>query len=540
MVIRSTFPDVDIPRAGLIPFIFSNPFNAPQDHPIYVDPIIKKSLTYSETKDSVLRFAAGLQDVCEFKKGDVLAVFAPNQYDYFVPTLGAIAAGGSATTANPNYTSRELIHQLTTSKAKVLVAHETNISIALAAAKAVGIRESNIFVFGERAIDGVLPYTQSLFSERRVAIEVMTPEESDERVAYLCFSSGTTGKSKGVMSTHSNIIANILQYTAFEGHHLETKRDKLIGAVPFFHIMGLVLLGHVALHKGVSLYVMPKFDFVQFLEIVQKEKITFTIIVPPIILLLAKSPIVENYDISSLRQITCGAAPLGADIASLAKKRVPTACIKQGYGATETSACVCVQSSEKVTDGSSGLLLPNVEIKIVDENGSEVKAGERGELLIKGPNIMKGYIGNPQATVECLDKDGYYHSGDVVVYKDEELFIVDRLKELIKYKAFQVPPAELEALLLKSDIIADCAVIGIYDAKQATEIPVGYIVLNPGVPATNEIAESIKKYIAGNVVYYKQLRGIRFVKEIPKNPSGKILRRVLRDSVKQEANISRL
>lgn len=540
MVIRSTLPDVDIPHIGLIQFFFANHNNTPENRELLIDVSTGKSLTFAKIKDNILRFAAGLQDKCDFKRDDVVAIFSPNQYDYTVPLLGAVAAGGSTTTANPSYTSRELVYQLEMTRAKVVIAHESNVQVAIEAAGTVGIPKSNIFVFGEQVVRGILPYTQVLLSNRRAIIEELSSEDADNRVAYLCFSSGTTGRSKGVMTTHTNIIANILQYSALEAEHLNGEHAKMIAVVPVFHIMGLVLKAHVGLYMGVPVYMMTKFDFPQFLETIQKEKITFTIVAPPVVLLLAKSPIVDNYDLSSLRVITSGAAPLGGDISRLVRERVPTICVKQGYGTTETSACVFIEPTEKVIDGSTGILLPNIEVKLVDENGREVPDGERGELLIRGPNVMKGYIKNPKATAECIDNEGYYHSGDIVVNKSGHFFVVDRIKELIKYKGFQVPPAELEALLLKSDIIADCAVIGVYDPKQATEVPQGCIVLKPGVPASKETEETIKKFIADMVVYYKQLRRIIFVKEIPKNPSGKILRRILRDSIQTEPAKSRL
>ncbi|CAO3667457.1 unnamed protein product [Rhizopus stolonifer] len=438
MVIRSTLPDVDIPHIGLIQFFFANYNNTPENRELLIDVSTGKSLTFAKIKDNILRFAAGLQDKCNFKRDDVIAIFSPNQYDYTIPLLGAVAAGGSTTTANPSYTSRELIYQLEMTKAKVVIAHESNVQVAIEAASTVGIPKSNIFVFGEQVVRGILPYTQVLLSNRRATIEELSPEDADDRIAYLCFSSGTTGRSKGVMTTHTNIIANILQYSALEAGHLNGEHAKMIAVVPVFHIMGLVLKAHVGLYMGVPVYMMTKFDFPQFLETIQKEKITFTVVAPPVVLLLAKSPIVDNYDLSSLRVITSGAAPLGGDISRLVRERVPTICVKQGYGTTETSACVFIEPTEKVIDGSTGILLPNIEVKLVDENGREVPDGERGELLIRGPNVMKGYINNPKATAECIDNEGYYHSGDIVVNKNGHFFVVDRIKELIKYKGFQV------------------------------------------------------------------------------------------------------
>ncbi|OBZ91830.1 putative 4-coumarate--CoA ligase 1 [Choanephora cucurbitarum] len=451
--------------------------------------------------------------------------------------MGAVAAGGSTSPANPNYTPKELAYQLEMTKAKVLIAHPSNLPNALAAAKLVGLDKSNVFLFGTKTVDGVLPYTQVFLNKRRAQPAKLTPEQARDTVAYLCFSSGTTGKSKGVMTTHTNIISNVLQYYAMDHPFVNGQKDRMIGVLPFFHIFGLTVLLHVALYLGVPVYVMSRFELTQFCETVQNSKITFTCLVPPIILLLAKHPIVDQYDLSSLRQVICGAAPLSAELQALVNLRLPKMIVKQGYGLTETSPVAVLEPSDRVIPGSIGILVPNMTAKIVNEEGQEVKQGERGELWLKGPNVMKGYINNPEATADCIDQEGYFHTGDVAVQDEKgHFYIVDRIKELIKYKGFQVPPAELEAVLLGSPLVDDCAVIGVYDHEQATELPRGYIVLKSGVPATKETEEVIKKFVADHVVYYKQLRSVVFVQEIPKSPAGKILRRILRDAAAQEQN----
>ncbi|KAI8084129.1 uncharacterized protein B0P05DRAFT_536257 [Gilbertella persicaria] len=535
MVIQSTLPPIQVPEIGIIQFLFKNTNNTPEDRPLLIDALTGESLTFGQIKDRILQFAATLQDRFQFKKGDVVAVFSPNQMDYSIPLLGAIAAGGATTLANPNYNPKELAYQLEMTKAKVLIAHASNIQSALAAAELVGLSKSNIFVFDKQAVDGVLPYTQVFLNKRRAVPVELTAEETKDSVAYLCFSSGTTGRSKGVMTTHTNMTSNILQYCALDHAFVNGNKDRMIGVLPFFHIFGLTLLIHVALYLGIPVYVMPRFDLVQFCETVQKQKITFTCLVPPIILLLAKHPIINQYDLSSLQLVICGAAPLGADLSQQVKKRLPNLVIKQGYGLTETTPVAIAEPTDRVVPGSIGILVSSMTAKIVDEDGNEVPTGERGELWLKGPNVMKGYINNPEATADCIDQDNYFHTGDVAIQdKNGHFFIVDRIKELIKYKGFQVPPAELEALLLNSPLVADCAVIGIYDHEQATELPRGYIVLNAGVPATDETAKTIMKFVADQVVYYKQLRSVVFINEIPKSPSGKILRRLLRDAAAKE------
>ncbi|CEJ03052.1 hypothetical protein RMCBS344292_17043 [Rhizopus microsporus] len=536
MVIQSPLPPIKEPQVGLIQFLFANTNNTPEDRKMLIDASTGKSLTLRELKDAVLRFAAGLQDKYNFKKGDTVAIYAPNQYDYSVPFFGIIAAGGAASPANPSYTARELVYQMEAIKAKILLTHESNINTALEAAQQVGLPKSNILLFGDKAIDGVLTYKQVLLGSRHVVLQDLTPEETKDAVACLCFSSGTTGKSKGVMTTHANMAANILQYCMLEGKFVSGNHDRMLATIPFYHIMGLSLMLHVALYLGIPVHVMSKFDLSQFCETIQRKKITFTIIAPPIVVLLAKSPAIDNYDLSSLRLVICGAAPLSGDLSKQVRQRLPKIKIKQGYGLTETSPCAIIEPTDRIIDGSVGVLLSNMTARIVDDNGKDVPAGERGELWLKGPNVMKGYINNPEATAECIDSEGYFHTGDIAIQdKNGHFFIVDRIKELIKFKGFQVPPAELEALLLKSPIVADCGVVGVYNDELATEVPRGYVVLKPGVPATEQTANEIKKYIAGTVAYYKQLHSIVFVNEIPKNPSGKILRRILRDAAATEA-----
>ncbi|KAG2235180.1 hypothetical protein BDF21DRAFT_456100 [Thamnidium elegans] len=535
MVIQSLLPPIAVPETGLIQFIFQNTRKTPDNRKLFIDAFTGESLTYGQLKDSILCFAATLQDKFNFQRGDVVAIYSPNQMDYSVPLLGTVAAGGAVSPANPAYTSSELAYQLQMTSAKILIAHETNVEIAVKAADMVGLSRSRIFVFGKNQVQGIDPWFQVFMGERRATLISLTAQEAKETVVYLCFSSGTTGKSKGVMTTHANITANILQYEGSEGASINGDKDRMLGVLPFFHIFGLSLLIHIAIYLGTPVYVMSRFDLVKFCETIQKEKITFSALVPPIVLLLAKDPVVGNYDLSSLNLVICGAAPLSAELSQQTRKRLPTTIIKQAYGLTETSPFASVERTDDVVDGSIGFLLSSMSIKIVDDDGVELPLGQRGELWLKGPNIMKGYINNPKATAECIDKEGYFHSGDIATQDhDGRLYIVDRKKELIKYKGFQVPPAELEGILLTSPIVTDCAVIGLYDASQATELPRGYITLAANVPATEETAEIIKKFVADKVVYYKQLRSIVFIDEIPKSPSGKVLRRVLRDAAAEE------
>ncbi|KAG0167527.1 hypothetical protein DFQ30_005988 [Apophysomyces sp. BC1015] len=507
----------------------------PEDRPVLVDALSGKFITLAGLKRDVGRFAAGLQDVLQFQKGDVLALYAPNLVDYSVPLFGTVAAGGTTSTANPTYTPQELAHQLEDVNAKILIAHPLNLDSALKAAEMVGLPKNRVFIFGEKAVNGIQPYTRVFMGHRQAIPVELTKEEAKETVAYLCFSSGTTGRSKGVMTTHANITSNLLQLMPIEDSAINSNVDRMIGLLPFFHMYGLFLMLHAALYWGIPVFVMPRFDLVQFCETVHKYKITYAPLVPPILVLLAKDPLVAKYDLSSIATIVSGAAPLGADLAKQVIARFPHLRIKQAYGMSEVSPAATLEPNDCIIAGSVGPLFPSMVAKIVNEDGQEVGPNQRGELWLKGPNVMKGYINNAEATAACIDAEGYFHTGDVVYVDDNgHFFVVDRVKELIKYKGFQVPPAELESILLESPLVADCAVIGIHDEEQQTELPCAYVVLNPGVSRSNETREKIKKVVADQVAHYKHLRIVRFVDVIPKSPSGKILRRILRDQANEE------
>ncbi|KAI9491176.1 hypothetical protein BDB00DRAFT_834134 [Zychaea mexicana] len=449
--------------------------------------------------------------------------------------MAAVAAGGATSPANPNYKTRELVHQLSLTEAKVLIAHPENIDTAIEAADQVGLPRDRIFVFGYKAVKGCLPFL-ALMGSRRAELVHLTPEESKQLPAYLCFSSGTTGPSKGVITTHANMNVNLLQYCAADGPFIDGSKDCTFATLPFFHIFALTNILHLAFYVGLPVYVMKRFHLERLCQLIQSKKISFAYLVPPILLQIAKEAVAQKYDLSSIKWIQCAAAPLAPELLAALKERLPNTSIKQAYGLTESSPVAVSEIPFKTTPGSVGYLMPNMTAKLVNEDGKEVGFDERGEIWLKGPNIMKGYIRNPEATAASIDKDGYFHTGDVgVVDKEGRFYIVDRLKELIKYKGFQVPPAELEAILLKSPDVADAAVIGVYDPSQASEVPTAYIKTMPNVPRTQETADRIKKFVADQVVSYKKLRGLVFIDAIPKSESGKILRRVLRDAAQKAA-----
>ena len=520
MPIRSPHPDVSFPDTALTPFVLERAKEL-GDKPALIDGPSGRTLTYEQLQRSVGRVAAGLQ-ARGFEKGDTYAIFLPNCPEYAVAFHGAAFAGGVVTTINPVYNVDEVEHQLKDAKAKFLVTHPGAVECALKAAERTGVEE--VFVLGEA--EGATPVSEVVADEPLAEQVAVDPGDT----VALPYSSGTTGLPKGVMLTHRNLVANMTQ--AATPFHL-TEDDAFIAVLPFFHIYGMTVLMNLGLRTGVKIVTMPRFDLEGFLGAIQEHKVTRVYVVPPIALALAKHPAVDDYDLSSVEGIFSGAAPLGAELEVAVGERLGCR-VSQGYGMTETSPVTHAVPHEEGAQrpGTIGPALPNVECRIVDpETGEDADEGDRGELWVKGPNVMKGYLNNEEATRETIDDDGWLHTGDVAIVDGDGYFsIVDRVKELIKYKGFQVAPAELEALLLQHPGVTDAAVIPLPD-EEAGEIPKAFVVLKDDSTSTEEI----QQFVAERVSTYKQIRAIEAIDEIPKSASGKILRRVLKDREKSEA-----
>ena len=469
-----------------------------------------REITGAQFKRAVEGLAAGLSER-GIGRGDVVALYLPNLPEYAVAFHGVCAAGATNTTANPLYTARELEHQLSDSGARILITVAPFLEAAREAA--AGADADEVFVVGEA--EGATPFTELIRDPADAPSPVIDPAED---LAVLPYSSGTTGLPKGVMLTHRNLVANLIQTQA----GLPTSPDDvLIAVLPFFHIYGQTVIMNLGLRSGARIVTMPRFDLDQFLGLIERHRVTKAYVVPPIALALAKHPAVDGRDLSSLDLIMSGAAPLGAALADQVAERVGCP-VMQGYGLTETSPVTHLvpPGESEGRGGKIGMPLPDTEARIVDPESGE-DAG-RGELWIRGPQVMRGYLNNPEATAETIDDDGWLHTGDVAEVDDAGQFeIVDRLKELIKYKGFQVPPAELEAVLLGHEKVSDAAVIGVPD-EEAGELPKAFVV------ASDEVGdEEIMEYVAEQVSPQKRIRLIERVEEIPKSPSGKILRRVL-------------
>ena len=522
MPISSPHADVDIPDVAITPFVFAQAARR-ADKPALIDIPTGRSESYGELHDQVRRFAGGLA-ARGFGKGDTLAVFMPNTIEYAVAFHGTILTGGTVTTVNPVYNAEEVAFQLKDAGARFLVTIPQALDVAREAAGRVGLEE--IFVAGDA--EGITTMASIMESD---PIEDEPDVDPRRDVAALPYSSGTTGHPKGVMLTHFNLVANIVQnQSAID----VGDDDVFIGVLPFFHIYGMQVILNLGLERGATIALMPRFDLEGFLGAIQEHRVTRAYVVPPIALALAKHPVVDQYDLSSLEVIMSGAAPLGPELEEACAARLGCR-VLQGYGMTELSPVTHVIPLDGTPKpGSIGPSVPNTESRIVDtESGEDVPTGERGELWVRGPQVMAGYLNNEQATRETIDEDGWLHTGDVAIAdEDGYLTIVDRVKELIKFKGFQVAPAELEALLITHPAIADAAVIPVPD-EEAGEIPKAFCVL--GGEAT---PDDIMGFVAEKVSSYKRVRQVEIVDEIPKSASGKILRRVLVDRERERAGAS--
>jgi len=418
-------------------------------------------------------------------------------------------------TINPTYTPDEVRHQLQDSGATLLVTVGLFRDTAEKAIEGTGCKE--IFLIGEA--EGTAKSVLELFAEPIDQV----PVDVHEDVVVLPYSSGTTGLPKGVMLTHFNLVANLAQIEPI----LESDDgEAALAVLPFFHIYGMQVLMNGLLAGGLTVVTMPRFDLEQALSLIQQHKVARFFAVPPMILAFAKHPLVDKFDLSSLKTIMSGAAPLGPELTQEAADRVKCE-IFQGYGMTELSPVTHATPPGQGKAGSCGVTVPNTECRVVDpETGQDQDVDGVGELWVRGPQVMKGYLNNDAATASTIDSEGWLHTGDVGKFDaDGHLYIVDRVKELIKFKGFQVAPAELEALVVTHPAVADVAVIGVPDVE-AGELPKAFVVLKPGAGASED---AIKDFVKGKVATYKQLAMVEFVDEIPKSASGKILRRMLRD-----------
>lgn len=509
-VYSSPLPDIEIPDQTITERVFAGLVDRP-DEVVLIDGPTGRSLSAAAFMDQVKRLAGGLT-AQGLGAGRTVALMAPNIPEFCVVFHGVALAGGTITTLNPTYTAPEVAHQLADCDADILI---TIPDFADTAQAGAGGRP--VIVIGT-------PEFAALFGD---PLGAQVPVDLDRHTVVLPYSSGTTGLPKGVMLSHRNLVVNVDQtMTASDFQPGEVAA----GFLPLFHIYGMTVLMNMYLAGGGTLVTMPRFDLPLFLQISQDHRAARMWVVPPVALALAKHPLVDDYDLSALKVVFIAAAPSGAELTDAIAARLSCTTL-QGYGMTELSPVSHVVPTDAPRSGAAGVVISNTLCQIVDpETGAAVPTGQEGELWVKGPQVMQGYLNNPTATAETITPDGWLRTGDIARMDDDGyMFIVDRLKELIKYKGFAVAPAELEATLVAMDGITDAAVIGLPD-EAAGEVPIAFVIRAEGGP--DEAA--IHGHFKANLSTFKQLHQIRFVTEIPKSASGKILRRFLRDQVAKE------
>lgn len=490
-----------------------------------------KIYSFSETHLVSRKVASGLSKL-GIKKGDVVMVLLQNCAEFVFSFMGASMIGAVTTTANPFYTAAEVFKQFNASKAKLIITQSQYVEkLRDAGEKYPKLGEDFKVVTIDDPPENCLNF--SLLSEAdETELETQLIDIDPEDPVALPFSSGTTGLPKGVVLTHKSLTTSVAQQVDGENPNLHlTQDDVVLCVLPMFHIYSLNSIMLCALRAGATVLLIQKFEISALLELIQKHKVSVAVVVPPLVLALAKNPAVAEYDLSSIRVVLSGAAPLGKELEGALRSRVPQAVFGQGYGMTEAgpvlSMCLGFAKQPIPTkSGSCGTVVRNAELKVVDpDTGCSLPRNQPGEICIRGSQIMKGYLNDPEATAATIDVDGWLHTGDIgYVDDDDEVFIVDRVKELIKFKGFQVPPAELEALLVSHPSISDAAVVPQKDVA-AGEVPVAFVVRSNGSELTED---AVKQFIAKQVVFYKKLHKVYFVQSIPKSPAGKILRKDLR------------
>ncbi|KAN0081220.1 hypothetical protein V8E55_008844 [Tylopilus felleus] len=581
MILTSPHPNVPLFRRSIFTHLLGTSSDAPHlvggfpaTSPAFIDATTGTILTRGAVRSYALQLAYSLHNpptpLTYPPRPPTILIFSPNSIVWPILLHGVTAAGFRATLANSAYTATELAYQYTNAGAHLVFAHPTLVPVVKDALKSLGCSESEIYsrvvVMTTHWLTGApdpisagsinLVRLEAFFGRGELPNEVSFDGERSNETLYLCYSSGTTGKSKGVETTHYNLVSLIeilkpawpdsipcLTPSLPTDYNQDSHPDVFFGSLPYYHIYGAIKLLMFPLALGTPVVIIGGFDPVKFCEAVERYRASTLLVVPPMLVVLARHDAIEKYNMTSIRVIFSGAAPLGADLVATIRKRLQkvgsNAVVCQAYGLTETSPTMTILHPDDANThiGSVGRVLPNIQVRLVHEDAGEIITDIEGagELWVRGPTVMKGYLNNPSATASAITPDGWFKTGDIAISDAEGfLTIIDRRKELIKQV---VPPAELEALLLQHPDVADAGVVSVYNKEEATELPRAYIVPTRPVPQHEvaALALRVQAWVADRVAAHKKLRGgVIAVNQIPKSPSGKILRRELRERAKGE------
>ncbi|KAL4914625.1 hypothetical protein BDW62DRAFT_219918 [Aspergillus aurantiobrunneus] len=543
-MVNSVFPPLSIPKSNILSYLYP-PNQTVSDKPIWIDAANPaRSLSPRQMLAWVRRLGYGL-DRLGVAPGRVVLICTPNHIFVPVAYQGIVGAGRIFSGANPSSTPAELEYQLRNTEAAALLVHPSVAQTAVQAARRVGLSGDRIFLFSDELgrldpVDGIPDWKTMIGTEEEGNTwcwdEMATT--STTAIATINYSSGTTGLPKGVTVSHHNLIANVEQtifirdqQTPYAAVPASRPEERWVGFLPLYHAYGQLYACLMAPKLSAPVYIMHHFNYTAFLQTIQTFRITHLQTAPPILIMLDKRPETESYDLSSVTNIICGAAPLSTDLQNTIQRRFNLRVV-QGWGMTEvTCGALLVPGGALDMTGSVGALVPNVEAKLLDEDGRPVGEDTPGEMYVRGPNVCLGYWKNEAATREALDGQGWLRTGDVMVRRGDWFWVVDRKKELIKVNALQVAPAELEAVLLEHEGIADAGVVGVR-VGAGEERPRAYVRLQEG---TRLQESEIEEYMRQRVARHKWLAGgVKIVDEIPRLASGKIQRRVLKEWARSE------
>ncbi|RCV30425.1 hypothetical protein SETIT_6G093400v2 [Setaria italica] len=545
IIFRSKLPDIAITNTLPLHRYCFERLPEVADRPCLIDGATGTVRTYAEVDRLTRRLAAALRrEPLGLRRGAVVMNLMLNSAEFVLSFFAASRVGAAVTTANPMSTPHEIANQIAASGATVVFTESMAVDKLPASAKDGG---ALTVVLIDARRDGCLHFWDDVMAsvpDEEVAAGDEDSASGDgefdpDDVVALPYSSGTTGLPKGVMLTHRSLSTSVAQQVDGDNPNIGFHSgDVILCSLPMFHIYSLNTIMMCGLRVGAAIVVMRRFALTAMMKLVERHRITIAPLVPPIVVDVAKSGEAAAHDLSSVRMVLSGAAPMGKDIEDAFMAKLPGAVLGQGYGMTEAgpvlSMCLAFAKEPfKVKSGACGTVVRNAELKIIDPNtGKSLGRNQPGEICIRGQQIMKGYLNNPEATKNTIDADGWLHTGDVgFVDDDDEIFIVDRLKEIIKYRGFQVAPAELEALLITHPSIADAAVVGKQVEPEIGEIPVAFVAKAQGSELSDD---DVKQFVAKEVIYYKKVREVIFIDKIPKAPSGKILRKELRKQLQEQ------